>query len=328
MIVALAGGVGGAKLADGLYAELQPNELSVVVNTADDFVLHGLHISPDLDTVMYTLGGVANPETGWGVNGDTFSGLDMLGRYGAPDWFRLGDRDLVTHILRTTALREGSTLTQVTSRLAGALGIRANLLPMCDEPVRTIVETPDGDLGFQEYFVHRQCRDRVLGVRFEGIERAILNEAVRRAISLSTAVIMCPSNPFVSVGPILGVPGLQECLLKAGVPVIAVSPIIAGEAVKGPAARMLEGLGKPVSVVGVAEMYRHLSPVLLIDEADRGLADEVAAAGATPVVAPILMKTPADRRALARRVLDIVSDTRIKNGRDEAGRQPQAGVQA
>jgi LPPG:FO 2-phospho-L-lactate transferase len=328
MIVALAGGVGGAKLADGLYAELPANSLTVVVNTADDFTLHGLHISPDLDTVMYTLAGVANPETGWGVDKDTFSGLDMLGRYGAPDWFRLGDRDLVTQILRTTALREGSSLTEVTARLGQALGIQAALLPMCDEQVQTIVQTPDGELGFQEYFVHRQCRDHVLGVHFEGLEQASLSDAVRSAISQCEAVIICPSNPIVSVGPILGVPGLRECLLNARVPVIAVSPIIAGQAVKGPAARMLEGLGKQVSVVGVAAEYKELAPVLVIDEDDRDLAGEVAAAGSTPVVAPILMKTPEDRRSLARRVLDIVREVRINNGMSVEDQDSRAEMHA
>jgi LPPG:FO 2-phospho-L-lactate transferase len=312
MIVALAGGVGGAKLADGLYAELPPGELTVIVNTADDFDMHGLHICPDLDTVMYTLGGIANPETGWGIAGDTFNGLDMLGKYGAPDWFRLGDRDLVTHILRTTMLREPRNLTQATAQLAEALGIKAQIVPMCDEQVRTIVTTPDGDLGFQEYFVKRQCRDEVRAVRFDGIELATLSFAVRAALSQCTAVVICPSNPIVSVGPILQVPGLRECLLAARVPIVAVSPIIAGQAVKGPAARMLQGLGQEVSVAGVAAAYADLAPTLLIDDLDASLADAVHRAGATPIVTPILMRTPADRRALARTVLDVVDQARQK----------------
>jgi LPPG:FO 2-phospho-L-lactate transferase len=310
MIVALAGGVGGAKLADGLYAELPRGELTVVVNTADDFEMHGLHISPDLDTVMYTLAGIANPETGWGIAGDTFNGLEMLGKYGAPDWFRLGDRDLVTHILRTTMLREQRTLTQATSQLAEALGIGAQIIPMCDQPVRTIVTTPDGELEFQEYFVHRQCRDEVLAVRFDGIELATLSFAVRAALSQCTAVVICPSNPIVSVGPILQVPGLRECLLAAHVPIVAVSPIIAGQAVKGPAARMLQGLGQEVSVTGVAAAYADLAPTLLIDDLDRSLAGTVRDAGATPIVTPILMRTPADRKILARTVLDTIDQAR------------------
>jgi LPPG:FO 2-phospho-L-lactate transferase len=307
MIVALAGGVGGAKLADGLYAELPPGELAVIVNTADDFAMHGLPISPDLDTVMYTLAGLANPVTGWGLLGDTFNGLDMLGRYGAPDWFRLGDRDIATHILRGQALRDGSTLTEVTATLAHALGIRAELLPMCDEAVRTMVQTPDGELQFQEYFVRRQALDRVLGVRFDGIEGATTSPAVRAAGSRCTAIVICPSNPFVSIEPILQVPGLREALFRPGIPVIAVSPIIAGQAVKGPAARMLESLGKPVSVVGVAQTYADLGITLLLDEADRRLADQISALGVQPVVAPILMRTPEDRRALARTVLQLAS---------------------
>ncbi len=310
MIVALAGGVGGAKLADGLYAELPRGELTVVVNTADDFVMHGLHISPDLDTVMYTLGGIANPETGWGIQGDTFNGLEMLGKYGAPDWFRLGDRDLVTHVLRTTMLRDSRTLTQATAQLIEALGIHAQILPMCDEPVQTIVTTPDGDLGFQEYFVRRQCRDEVRAVRFEGIDLATLSFAVRAAFSQCTAVVICPSNPIVSVGPILRIPGLRDYLLAARVPIVAVSPIIAGQAVKGPAARMLEGLGREVSVAGVAAAYADLAPKLLIDNLDSALAGSVRAAGAQPIVTPILMRTAADRRTLARTVLDVVDQTR------------------
>ena len=305
MIVALAGGVGGAKLADGLYAELPPDELAVIVNTADDFVLHGLSISPDLDTVLYTLAGLANPETGWGIAGDTFSGLEMLARLGGPDWFRLGDRDLATHITRTTLLRAGRTLTEVAAHLAAALGLRARLLPMADERVETIVVTPEGDLAFQEYFVHRQCRDEVRAIRLDGIERATISPRLDEALSQARAIVFCPSNPIVSVGPILAVTGLRDRIRALGVPVVAVSPIIAGQAVRGPAARMLQGLGLEVSVTGVARLYADLDPVLLIDEADSHLAPEVAAAGARPVVAPIVMRTPGDRRMLARRVLEL-----------------------
>jgi len=307
MIVALAGGVGGAKLADGLHQELPPGELTVIVNTADDFVLHGLHISPDLDTVMYTLAGLANPATGWGLRDDTFNALGMLAGYGAPDWFGLGDRDLATHILRTAMLREGATLTQVTHRLAESLGIHCALLPMCDEPVRTLVQTPDGELPFQEYFVRRQAQDRVLGLRFNGIEHATTSDAVRAVAARATAIVICPSNPFVSVAPILQVPGLRDALLSTRTPIIAVSPIIAGQAVKGPAARMLESLGMPVSVVGVAKTYADLHVTLVIDETDRDLAEQVAAFGVRPVVAPILMRTPEDRRTLARLVIALAT---------------------
>jgi LPPG:FO 2-phospho-L-lactate transferase len=304
MIVALAGGVGGAKLADGLYRELPPGELTVVVNTADDLTMHGLHISPDLDTVLYTLSGLANPDTGWGIKGDSFQGLEMLARLGGPDWFRLGDQDLATHITRTRMLRDGMSLTQVTAALVEALGVRACLLPMCNERVATMVETPDGVLGFQEYFVQRGCRDTVLGLRFAGLEQARPTDDVLDALANASALLICPSNPYVSVGPILALPGVRDLLRRPGLPIVAVSPIIGGQAVRGPAARMLESLGQDVSAYGVAMLYADLQPTLLIDEADAGLAPAIAALGVRPVIAPILMQSLDDRRVLARRVLD------------------------
>jgi len=305
MIVALAGGVGGAKLADGLYAELPAGQLVVIGNTADDLVLHGLHISPDLDTVMYTLSGLANPLTGWGIAGDTFQALEMMARYGGPDWFRLGDRDLATHISRTALLHSGATLTHTTAQLITALGIQATLLPMCDERVETIIETPDGPLSFQDYFVHRGCRDQVRGVHVQGIEQATITEAIQEALTKASAIVICPSNPLVSVGPILAVPGMRQAIRRSGVPIVAVSPIIAGQAVKGPAATMLQGLGLEVSAAGVAKVYEDLRPIMLIDEADAALAPAVEAAGARPVAAPILMQTVQDRHSLARRVLQL-----------------------
>lgn len=313
-IIALAGGVGGAKLADGLYAELAPGELTVIVNTADDVVLHGLHVSPDLDTVLYTLAGLANPETGWGIAGDTFNSLDMLARYGGPSWFRLGDRDLATHITRTTLLREGSTLTEATAHLAASLGLRAALLPMADQRVETIIATPEGDLAFQEYFVHRGCRDQVLGIRLHGIETTRRSFAIDAALDRAEAIVICPSNPLVSVGPILAVAGLRAAIRARGLPVVAVSPIIGGQAVRGPAARMMESLGMEVTPAGVARLYSDLRPALFIDNLDAHLAAAVASAGARPVVAPILMQTNEDRRALARRVLE-----EIARGRPPAG---------
>ncbi|HWE60824.1 MAG TPA: 2-phospho-L-lactate transferase [Chloroflexota bacterium] len=322
MIVALAGGVGGAKLADGLYQALPPDQLTIVVNTADDFTLHGLAISPDLDTVLYTLAGLANPQTGWGVRDETFHGLEMLARYGGPDWFRLGDRDLATHITRTALLREGATLTQVTERLARALGVQARLLPMCDEQVATIVETPDGPLAFQEYFVHRQCRDTVTGIRLEGIEQARISAALDQALGQAEAIIFCPSNPFVSIEPILRVGGLRERLRALGVPIVAVSPIVAGQALKGPAARMLEDLGQDTSVAGIAALYADLNLTLFIDERDRALAPAVRAAGARPVMAPIIMQDQAARVALARRVLAEIPQLRAQLAQSGDGRHP------
>ena len=307
-IVALAGGVGGAKLADGLNAELPRGALTVVVNTADDFVHHGLHVSPDLDTVMYTLAGLANPVTGWGIDADTFNTLSMLRRYGAPDWFLLGDRDIATHIVRTAALLGGQTLTQVTRQLTTALGIDATILPMCDQPVRTFIRADEGEFAFQEYFVQRGARDHVREIRIEGIESAALSSEVRAALNRCSAVILCPSNPFVSVAPILAVPGLRDSIVRRKVPIVAVSPIVAGQALKGPAATMLESLGKDVSVAGVAEVYAGLGITLLIDEVDRDQIDAVSARGARPIVTPIIMRSAEDRRSLARKVIAIARD--------------------
>ena len=238
----------------------------------------------------------------------------MLARYGGPDWFRLGDRDLATHITRTALLREGRTLTQVTARLGAALGVASQLLPMCDEPVATIVDTPDGPLAFQQYFVRRGCRDTVLGVRLDGIERATIPAALEGALARAEAIVFCPSNPLVSIGPILAIPGLRERIRDLDVPIVAVSPIIAGQALKGPAARMLESMGMEVGVVGIARLYADLALTLLIDDADQALAPAVAALGVRPVVAPIIMGSVEDRADLARRVLAEVAALREPGG--------------
>src|SRR5918994_1791684 len=250
-VCALAGGVGGAKLASGLQDVLPPGDLSVVVNTADDFDLWGLHICPDLDTVMYTLAGIANPDTGWGVSGESFETLNILERYGEEIWFKLGDRDLATHVLRTSRLRLGMTLTEVTAELSGALGVKSVVLPMSDDPVLTVLETPEGRLEFQEYFVRRRQKDEVLGVELRGIEEAGPTKSVLVAISGADAIILCPSNPVVSVGPILALPGMREALASSPAPKVAVSPIVGGKALKGPADRMLASLGHEVSSTGV-----------------------------------------------------------------------------
>jgi LPPG:FO 2-phospho-L-lactate transferase len=215
MLLALAGGVGGAKLADGLYASLAPDELSVIVNTGDDFDLYDLHISPDADTVLYTLAGLANAETGWGIAGDTFETLGMLRRYGDDTWFQLGDRDFATHVLRTQRLRAGWTPTRVLAAFAETLGVRAALLPMSDDPVATLVRTPSGELAFQDYFVRRHHTDEVLGVRFAGIEEARMTPEARAAIASAEVIVFCPSNPIVSIGPILSVPGMRDKIAAA-----------------------------------------------------------------------------------------------------------------
>jgi LPPG:FO 2-phospho-L-lactate transferase len=302
-VVALAGGVGGAKLAAGLQAALPPGDLSVVVNTADDFDLWGLRICPDLDTVMYTLAGLERTETGWGVAGETFAMLSMLEAYGEDAWFQLGDRDLATHILRTHRLRAGENLTEITSALAGSLGIPSHVLPMCDEPVATIVETPEGPLEFQDYFVRRRQSDEVLGVRLRGIENARATGAVTEAVAAADAVVFCPSNPVVSIGPLLAVPGVCEALAATRAPKVAVSPIVGGRALKGPADRMLRTLGHEVSALGVARMYEGLLNGFVFDRTDEQQADAISALGMRSLVTDAVMRDGPDRERLAREVL-------------------------
>lgn len=303
MIVALAGGVGGAKLAHGLYALLPPDILSVIVNTGDDLELLGLRICPDADTVMYTLAGIANPQTGWGVVNDTLYTQNMLARYGYDMWFRLGDTDFATHIARTEQLRAGRSLTAVTQHLASALGIRAALLPMCNEPVATLVDTPDGRLNFQDYFVRRQHRDPVTGIVFDGIEQATVTPEICAAIAGAEAIIFCPSNPIVSIGPILDVAELRDQLRAAGAPIVAVSPIIGGKALKGPAEQMLVGLGYDSSALGVAKLYRNLVHGFVIDHADAEQQAAIEALGMRVLVTDAVMRDEADRQRLAQEVL-------------------------
>jgi len=305
-IVALAGGVGGAKLAHGLYRALPPDTLTVIGNTADDFELWGLHISPDLDTVMYTLAGIANGETGWGVAGDTWQMIDQLGCYGYNTWFRLGDRDVATHIARTEQLRAGRTLTDVTQGLAHALGIKAALLPMCDEPVMTMVDTPVGQLQFQDYFVRRRHQDQVDAVSFRGIEQATVPPQVGEAMSQAAALIFCPSNPIVSIGPILAVPHMRDLIADSRATKIAVSPIVGGKALKGPAEQMLRGLGYDVSARGVAALYHHLVDVFVIDHADAEQQQEIEGLGMRVLVTNTVMHTDNDREQLAKEILDTV----------------------
>ncbi len=314
MIVALAGGVGGARLAHGLARALPPDGLSVIVNTGDDFDHYSLRICPDLDTVMYTLSGLANEATGWGMTGDTDATLGMLRRYGEDAWFWLGDRDLATCLLRTERLREGHSLSEVTAALTSALGVTAALLPMSDAPVATIVNTPAGPLAFQEYFVRRRHQDAVLGVRLEGVESARATPAALAALSQAEAVIVCPSNPLLSIGPILSVGGMRDAIMAAkaaGAPVVAVSPIIGGQAVKGPAAGNLETQGFPVSPLGIARWYGDLLDGLALDTADVALAQEIEAMGVRTLVTDILMRDAADRERLAREVLAFAATLRV-----------------
>jgi LPPG:FO 2-phospho-L-lactate transferase len=306
-VCALAGGVGGAKLAAGLQAALPPGDLSVVVNTADDFDLWGLRICPDLDTVMYTLAGVANEETGWGVENESFRALAMISAYGEDAWFRLGDRDLATHILRTKRLRAGARPTEVIAGLAAALGVESTVLPMCDEPVTTVLKVPEGLLEFQEYFVRRGQKDEVLGVELRGIENARIPAEVSEAISRAEAIILCPSNPVVSIGPILAVPGARELLANCRVPRVAVSPIVGGRALKGPADRMLRSLGHEVSAVGVARMYEGAVDGFVVDRLDGDEEAGISALGMRVLTTDAVMRDGPDRERLAREVLNFCS---------------------
>ncbi len=307
-VCALAGGVGGAKLSAGLQASLAPGDLSVVVNTADDFDLWGLRICPDLDTVMYTLAGVANEETGWGVENESFHALAMISAYGEDTWFRLGDRDLATHILRTKRLRAGARPTEVVAGLAAALGVKSAVLPMCDEPVTTVLKVPEGLLEFQEYFVRRGQKDEVLGVELRGIENARIPAEVSEAISRAEAIILCPSNPVVSIGPILAVPGMRELLASSPVSKVAVSPIVGGRALKGPADRMLRSLGHEVSATGVARMYEGTVDGFVVDRLDGEEEARISALGMSVLTTDAVMRDGPDRERLAREVLNFCSE--------------------
>lgn len=271
-VVALAGGVGGARLATGLQAVLAPGALTVIVNTGDDFEHWGLTVCPDLDTVLYNLAGVNHPDTGWGRADETFAVLAEMTRRGGEGWFRIGDRDLVTHLLRTQWLRQGLSLTAVTDRLRRDLGVPSTILPMSDAPVRTVVHTDEGDLPFQHYFVRRRCEPRLLGVTFVGSAQARPTSHVLQAIADAEILIFCPSNPYVSLDPILSLPGLREALRASPAPCVAVSPIVGGRALKGPAAKMMQEMGLAVSPLTVAEHFRDLLDGIVIDNADAALA--------------------------------------------------------
>ena len=306
-VLAISGGVGGAKLALGLSRLLGPDELTIAVNTGDDETFHGLHVSPDIDTVVYALAGLTNPDTGWGVAGDSFRALDALGRLGGETWFRLGDLDLAMHLRRTELLADGCKLTEATRTICDALGVRHPVVPMSDAPVRTIAQTEYGEMAFQEYFVRHACEPRITGVRFEGAEDAAPSPALADALTKADAVVFCPSNPLVSIEPVLVVQGVRDVIERFGGPRIAVSPIVGGRALKGPAAKMMAELGEEVSNVGVARRYAGLIDVLVLDESDAAEVPAVEALGIAAHVAPTVMTTDADKTALAREVLALVS---------------------
>ncbi len=301
MILALAGGVGGARLANGLAAISQPGELRIVVNTADDFDHLGLRICPDLDTVTYTLAGRNNRELGWGIAGESWAFLDMLGELGGEDWFRLGDRDMAMHVLRTAFLRE-QTLSEVTARLTQRLGITHPIIPMSDDPVRSMVLTDEGELPFQHYFVRRQCAPRFQSIRFEGVDKARPSAGFLAALDdpALEAIVICPSNPVLSIDPILALPGLRHRLEQRRVPVVAVSPFIGGKAVKGPAAKIMAELGMAATAETIIRHYRGLLDGLVIDHAD---AEEAAAGHPAILATDTLMRDDEDQARLAREVL-------------------------
>jgi LPPG:FO 2-phospho-L-lactate transferase len=304
MLCALAGGVGGAKLAQGLSRILPPGDLVIVVNIGDDFEHLGLHVSPDIDTVVYTLAGIANPETGWGVAGETWSFMDALGALGGETWFRLGDRDLATHVERTRLLADGTPLSAVTTRLARQLGVAVAIVPASDDPVRTFVATDEGELEFQHYFVRRHCAPRVSSLSYRNAETARPAPVGGRPWTEMeiAGVIICPSNPYLSIAPILAMPATRAWLKDRRFPAAAVSPIVAGKALKGPAAKIMAELGAEPSALAVARFYAGLVDFFIIDRTDAALADEIRAVGMEPVVMDSVMTSVADRERLAREI--------------------------
>ena len=304
-VLALAGGVGGAKLALGLSRALPPEQLVICVNTGDDDCFHGLHVSPDLDTVMYTLAGLSDPDGGWGLAGDTFEALEMLGRYGAETWFNLGDRDLATHIRRTQLLRQGASLSEVTAHLCRRLGIAHSVVPMSDDPVRTVLKTDAGELPMQRYFVQRRAAPAVQEVKYVGAQDARPSPGLADALDDASLIVFCPSNPFLSIGPILAVPEVRKRLENTSAHRLAVSPIIGGEAVKGPTAKIMAELGGQVSCAAVADQYRGICDTFVIDDVDAHLAPEIERLGMKPAATSIIMNTDDDKVSLTRTILHM-----------------------
>lgn len=307
-IVALAGGVGGSKLADGLYRALPAGDLTVIVNTGDDFNHLGLRICPDLDTVCYTLAGLANSTTGWGREDESYAALSEVASLGGPDWFRLGDKDLGTHLIRTQRLQAGKRLSEITREFCDTWGVHATVLPMSDDPVPTLVQTSDqGDLAFQEYFVKLQCQPTVTGFTFGGVELAAPTGGLLEAIETADAVVLCPSNPWVSIAPILAIRGVREALQKKAI-TAAVSPLIGGRALKGPAAKMFSELGWQPSALAVASQYRDFLKYFLMDSADQDDCEAIRQWGIIPYVTDIFMSDIPARVRLAKDTLNLITN--------------------
>ena len=304
MIAALAGGVGAARFLTGLTKLVKEEDLSVIVNTGDDIELFGLHISPDVDIVAYTLAGIVHEEKGWGVRGDTFQCLDMLKKYGLDTWFGLGDRDLATHLYRTDRLKQGVTLSQITDEVCDVLGLKVKILPMSNDKFETRVTTSQGSMHFEEYFVKKQAKDEVLGVEFVGAAKAKPSPGVLKAISEAEMVVVCPSNPVVSIGTILAVDGVRDALRRTSAKVVGISPIVAGLPIKGPADKMLRSLGLEVSAFGVAKFYSDFLDTIIIDTKDAREKNKIEQLGVNVKVTNTVMKSLEDKVALAKAVLE------------------------
>ena len=302
-IALLAGGVGGSKLALGFSRVMDPRDLTVIANTGDDIVMHGLHVSPDPDILIYTLAGVVNPDTGWGFAGETFRVAEGLARYGRAVWFNLGDRDLATHIHRTAMLKDGASLSHAIDSIRTALGVEARILPMTDAPVPTWLETDEGRMHLQDYFVRRRCAPRLTAIAFEGVESARPAPGVIEAIAEAHAIVIAPSNPLISIGPILAIPGIGEALRAARSRVIAVSPLVGGKSLKGPSDKMMAELGHEVSAAGVARLYRDIAAQFVIDDCDADQVPAIRDLGMKPLVCPTIMRSIEDKEALARTIL-------------------------
>jgi LPPG:FO 2-phospho-L-lactate transferase len=304
-IVALAGGIGASKLLVGLNQSMDPRDLTIVVNTGDDITMHGLAISPDLDIVTYSLAGLVNHETGWGFGDESFRALDQLGVYGRPVWFHLGDRDLATHIHRTAMLSEGATLSAVAESVRSSLGVKARIIPMSDQPVPTMIETDDGRLHFQEYLVQKRAEPVVRGISFEGIEEARPAPGVVESIERARGIILCPSNPLISIGPILAVHRVREALRRRRDSAVAVCPIVGGKSLKGPSDKMLVQLGFDASCYGVARIYQDICATFVIDSSDAAERSRIEGLGMRVVIHPTVMRTIEDKICLAKNVLRL-----------------------
>jgi len=305
-VVALAGGVGASKLLLGLYEVMDPRDLTVIVNTWDDITMHGLKISPDLDIVTYTLAGIVDAAKGWGYRGETFYALKRLAALGRGNWFNLGDRDLATHIHRTAMLAEGKSLSEAADAIRTALGVKARILPMSDQEVPTMIDTDEGELHFQEYLVKRRAEPVVRGIKFAGAERARAAGGVLEAIRDAERILVCPSNPLISIGPILEMPGVRAGLLARKKNVMAVCPIVGGKSLKGPSDKMLAQLGHEATALGVAKLYADFTGTLVIDPADKALAAPIRKLGMRVEILPTVMKTRAQKRKLARSLLALI----------------------